>query len=659
MLSPTRTLLALKRNVRDPATWAFNTRFPRSPPRPPPRPKSATRLSLPAKHGQKGPKAAAALKGLALPPSRRLARMAAPQMPVRKLPQSNHLPPARKPSRSPAASSSSSSNTRRLRDSKAIEKFAIAPVPQHSKASFASVMDTVKASSFSAMSLLPCVVDAVYSILGPHSKPTPVQALAIPASMSLKQNGKPNALLVGAETGSGKTLAYLIPMIHRLKQEEIIDSQRVTVSDDEPVDAIFYAEDDASTDHTAKTQTSSVIRKLRRPRALILAPSRDLVIQISSVAKSLCTHTAARLTVAAIHAKQQGRKSRAEKFATTPIDILVATPCELNKYLQSGTLGLSMLREFVVDETDTLFDESNAEDMEKIQTKIIEHSKRNGRFSECVDETEIHAEGESESEIEPQVLTTYVSATFPVSMVRKISEMHQGNYLTITTPKLHSPNSRLKQQFLVVPGEAEKKKPSFLLEILKRSAQSGEKRIIIFVNKRTTATWLCDYLREKFGFGSSNVTAVFLASAQMETKIRDAVFGLYKAPAFGNEIREVSEADAALLEIASTELTDGGRTRAQPRRPASVGDAGEQKMAWEHRVAILVATDVASRGIDTTAADHVILYDFPRSAIEYLHRVGRAARNGARGRSTSLLMPRDMRLAEDIERRARRGEAFG
>ena len=66
-------------------------------------------------------------------------------------------------------------------------------------------------------------------------------------------------------------------------------------------------------------------------------------------------------------------------------------------------------------------------------------------------------------------------------------------------------------------------------------------------------------------------------------------------------------------------------------------------------ISLLISTDVASRGLDSRHTKHVILYDFPYSATDYLHRVGRTARAGAGGKATSLIGKKDKKLADQIQ----------
>ncbi|KAI9338492.1 P-loop containing nucleoside triphosphate hydrolase protein [Obelidium mucronatum] len=502
-------------------------------------------------------------------------------------------------------------------------------------ATLAQLAKAIEAASFQNMGLFPDAVAAIRATLGERAKPTPVQALAIPASLAMGGKHGQRALLVGAETGGGKTLAYLLPLITRLKTAETV-AQEAVPSVDDTVDAVV-----SSSESNSVFVSASKLRRLRRPRAIILVPSRDLVAQVTEVAKSLCSHHV-RLTVLGIHARQAHPERLAAKLASTPIDILVTTPHELKKHLSQNTLALSKLTEVVVDESDTLFDDSNSDDLQEIQHAIRSHIPTASVTT--VDEAHDSISNEAAPKESPPLLplTTYISATFPVSMTSKIAAMHPEGYTQIATPRLHRPLPGLKQMFLSVTSSSTKQ--NLLLDVLKRSSQSGEKRVIIFVNSRDTGTWLCDFLRGK-KVVAPGAGAVFLANGEMEGKMRDAVLGLYKE----GKKNVISKSEQTLLEAAAVFGTSSSID--------TQGTDGE-KLPWSERLVILVATDVASRGVDTTAADHIILYDFPRSSIEYLHRVGRTARNGGKGRATSLLTNRDRRVADEIELAVRRGNVL-
>ena len=74
---------------------------------------------------------------------------------------------------------------------------------------------------------------------------------------------------------------------------------------------------------------------------------------------------------------------------------------------------------------------------------------------------------------------------------------------------------------------------------------------------------------------------------------------------------------------------------------------------------ILVTTDISSRGLDTTMVDHVVMYDFPKNGIDYLHRAGRTGRNGEVGQVTSLVGRKDRRLAATIEQTIKMRKPMG
>ncbi|KAJ3031290.1 UNVERIFIED_CONTAM: hypothetical protein HDU68_005346 [Siphonaria sp. JEL0065] len=652
---------AIQRSTRAPSNWSFNTRFPKPSKG---KPIKGKRYNSNANSNHK-------LSGLALPPTKRLARLGSGVSAKSSLSSSRSLNQRSNSSASSAASSSQSSTTpartvvktaaltaaaalvaRNEAQRRYDEKFAMVALDSK-PATVAQLTKTIQSATFKNMGLMSEAVDAIHAVLGELARPTAVQALAIPASLAMGGTTGKRALLVGAETGGGKTLAYLLPLIQRLKIAET-EAQKSLPSVDDAIDAVVSSSSSSpSSSNTNTFVSASKLRRLRRPRAIVLVPSRDLVAQVTEVAKSLCAHHV-RLTVLGIHARQAHPERLAAKLASTPIDVLITTPHELKKHLSQNTLALSKLAEVVIDESDTLFDESNSEDLYEIQNAIRTHmpvvaaSAKND--VSIVDSVDVAASSEvatpdDHHQLQQLPLTTYISATFPVSMTSKIAAMHPEGYTQIATPRLHRPLPGLKQTFLSVSASGTK--PTLLLDVLKRSAQSGEKRVIVFVNSRDTGTWVCDYLRGK-KIVAEGSGAVFLANGQMEGKMREVILSLYKQV---NSEQVLSRSDEALLEAAAV----AGATSSIA---STSGSGASEKLPWKDRITILVATDVASRGVDTTAADHVILYDFPRSSIEYLHRVGRTARNGGKGRATSLLTNRDRRVADEIEMAVKRGNSL-
>ncbi|KAI7876078.1 DEAD-domain-containing protein, partial [Lichtheimia hyalospora FSU 10163] len=175
-----------------------------------------------------------------------------------------------------------------------------------------------------------------------------------------------------------------------------------------------------------------------------------------------------------------------------------------------------------------------------------------------------------------------VSATLPRSVHRTLDTLFGERLLKLTTPSLHRALPNLKQSFIDL-ARFNGNRQLALLDVLKRNIKDD--KTLVFCNTRKSAQLLHDWL------GSKDMP----------------VLALHK--------------DAERSEI----LT---RFACQDEN-ASPGDN------------VLISTDIASRGIDTTFVDHVVLYDFPSSVVDYLHRVGRTARAGRTGKATSLVGRKD------------------
>ncbi|KAJ3109483.1 hypothetical protein HDU97_005140 [Phlyctochytrium planicorne] len=447
----------------------------------------------------------------------------------------------------------------------------------------------IKSITFDGMGLRPEILESLVKLFGESAKPTPVQALAIPPSLKETREGR--ALLVGAETGSGKTIAYLVPIMQRLREQEAKEAVELASETDDMmkvVDAVL-SHQDLMEENPKIPMFKSRIREPGVPRAVILVPTRDLVTQVTKVAKSLCAHTA-RLTVVGVHSKSRREESVKRKVESSPMDILVCTPKVLAEYWQESTLRADRVGEVVVDEADTLMDGSFMDELDDCFGPILRAGTMRG----------------------DPALFTFVSATFPKTMVKRLNELHP-QHIRIATPRLHRTVPGLRQNFMKISGSDTKQ--SLLLETLKMGRNSGDRRVVVFCNRRETAEWVGDFLKGK-GFHTGVITA----------------------------FAEASERNAVLKAFS------GARVEADRSRY----DQGD--IVPEDQFRVLVATDAVSRGLDTVAVDHVVLYDFPHTSIDYLHRVGRTARNGAGGRATSFVTKRDMALALAIESASARGE---
>lgn len=194
-----------------------------------------------------------------------------------------------------------------------------------------------------------------------------------------------------------------------------------------------------------------------------------------------------------------------------------------------------------------------------------------------------------------------VSATLPRSVHGALDTLFP-KLVKITTPSLHKALPNLKQSFVDLQ-RFQGNRQLALLEVLKKNIKDD--KTLVFCNTRKSVE-----LVHKF----------------MQTKKLDAL-ALYK--------------DAPMSRTEALDLFS---------KPKAVD--GEE-VNVNHNV--LISTDIASRGIDTTFVDHVILYDFPTSVVDYLHRVGRTARAGQTGKATSLIGRKDRMISDRIRRSIREG----
>lgn len=196
-----------------------------------------------------------------------------------------------------------------------------------------------------------------------------------------------------------------------------------------------------------------------------------------------------------------------------------------------------------------------------------------------------------------------VSATLPRSVHNALDTLFP-QLVKITTPSLHKALPNLKQSFVDLQ-RLQGNRQLALLEVLKKNIKDD--KTLVFCNTKKSVE-----LVHKF----------------LQTKNLDAL-ALYK--------------DAPMSRTEALDLFS---------KPKAV-EGEEEGGKVDHNV--LISTDIASRGIDTTFVDHVILYDFPTSVVDYLHRVGRTARAGQTGKATSLIGRKDRMMSDRIKRSIREG----
>jgi len=342
--------------------------------------------------------------------------------------------------------------------------------------------------------------------------PTEVQQAAIPSAI------EGNDLYVIAKTGSGKTAAYVLPLLQRLL--------------------------------TADNQGIS-------PRALVLAPTRELARQIFGDVQKLArfTYIKAELVMGGEDFKVQAAKLRRNP------DVIIATPGRTLEQLTSSNLDLSKVQILVIDEADRMLDMGFSEDVITIANA-------------CPAERQ----------------TLLFSATKGSAGLQRIAEsvLREPQWLELDSIRDGTP--AIHQQ--VIPTDDSNHKEATLKWLLTHESPG---KALVFTNTRDMADRLNGVLR-------AADLRVFVLHGEKDQKIRKLAIERFK----------------------------------QSQR------------------AVLVATDVAARGLDIDALDLVINFDMPRSGDDYLHRVGRTGRAGAEGIAISLVAPHEWNLMSSIERYLRR-----
>ena len=324
--------------------------------------------------------------------------------------------------------------------------------------------------------------------------PTKVQKAVIPAAL------KGQDLIACAETGSGKTAAYGIPIATRLSED-----------------------------------TTS--------RALILAPTRELVTQISDFLRHLTRPCG--LTVTSIVGGMDIRK-QLKGLKRNP-RVVVATPGRLTDHLKRGSLELNDLKYLVLDEGDRMLDMGFAPQLDVILRYLPDKRQ-----------------------------TMLFSATLPPK-VRSLANKYLQNPIQINVGRVSLPVASIKQSAVKV---AVKDKDDRILDEL--NSRTGS--VIVFLRTKRRTDFLAKHLKS-----------------------------------YGHQV----------------DLIHGGRTQGQRNKAIQSFREGRSR--------ILCATDVAARGIDIPQVEHVINFDLPMMDEDYVHRIGRTARNGAQGEAVSFVTPEDNR----------------
>lgn len=327
---------------------------------------------------------------------------------------------------------------------------------------------------------------------------TPIQALTLPVALLGRD------VAGQAQTGTGKTFAFLVALMNRLLNVP-----------------------------------AAPTRKDSDPRALIIAPTRELAIQIEKDFQTIGKATG--LRSALIYGGVDYDKQRQQ--LRDGCDIIIATPGRLLDYHKQDVFGFGSVEVMVLDEADRMFDLGFIKDVRFIFRRLPVREKR-------------------------QVLL--FSATLSHRVLELAYEhMHEAEKLVVETENITADRVR---QVMYFPSKEEKL--PLLLNLLE---ESKTERSIIFVNTKAAAERVTDRLkRHNFRVG-----------------------------AISGDVPQVKR--QKLLQ----RFQDG-------------------------QIDLLVATDVAARGLHIPAVSHVFNYDLPQDAEDYVHRIGRTARLGAEGDAISF-----------------------
>ena len=337
-----------------------------------------------------------------------------------------------------------------------------------------------------------------------YREPSPIQKAAIPELMLGRD-------LVGqAQTGTGKTAAFALPMLARLDPAE------------------------------------------RKPQVLVLAPTRELALQVADAFNSYASQLNGVRTLAIyggadfrdqIHQLKRG------------VQIVVGTPGRVMDHMRQGTLDLSNLRALVLDEADEMLRMGFIDDVEWVLEQLPEKRQ-----------------------------VVLFSATMPAE-IRRISQKYLNSPAEVTIRQKAADASLIRQRFLMVHAPH---KLAALERVLEAETSEG---VIVFARTKAITITVAESL-EQHGY------------------------------------------DVAVL--------NGDVPQAQRERTIERLKSGQ--------VDVLVATDVAARGLDVERIGLVINYDIPFDAEAYVHRIGRTGRAGRTGDAILFLTPRERRFLGGLER---------
>jgi ATP-dependent RNA helicase DDX3X len=374
-------------------------------------------------------------------------------------------------------------------------------------------------SSFEECNLGPVLSNNIR--LSTYTVPTPVQKNAIPIIVEGRD------LMACAQTGSGKTAAFLFPMISEMVRGLVPDGRQ------------------------QQQGNGGYSRGIKvYPTALILAPTRELAIQIHQEAKKFTYRSHIKSVVVYGGADSKYQMNELERGC----HILVATPGRLIDMMERNKVCVSNIKYLCIDEADRMLDMGFEPQIRQIVGQAPPAGERQ---------------------------TLMFSATFPRT-IQRLAEDFLCGYIFLKVGRIGSTTESITQRIRWIE-DVEKKKT--LLEVIPTV---------------------------------DGLTLVFTETKRMADHLEEYLYNSGYAAASIHGDRTQSEREAALEAFKSGQ------------------------------VQILVATDVASRGLDISNVKHVINYDLPHDIDDYVHRIGRTGRAGNDGFATAFFNEKNGNIASDL-----------
>lgn len=358
---------------------------------------------------------------------------------------------------------------------------------------------------FAQLGLSEPVMQAVTAI--GYETPSPIQAATIPAMLEGRD------VLGQAQTGTGKTAAFALPVLSNIDLQQI------------------------------------------KPQALILAPTRELAIQVAEAFQSYSSKIPGFRVLPVYGGQPYGQQLSALRRG---VHIVVGTPGRVIDHLDRSTLDLSELKTLVLDEADEMLRMGFIDDVEAVLKKLPEQRQ-----------------------------VALFSATMP-PQIRRIAQTYLQDPVEVTIAAKTTTSANIRQRYWWVSGMHKLDALTRILEVEPFDA------MIIFARTKAGTEEL-----------ASKLQARGLAAAAI----------------------------------------NGDMQQAQRERTIA--------MLKEGKLDILVATDVAARGLDVERISHVLNYDIPYDTESYVHRIGRTGRAGRSGEAILFATPREKGMLRQIERATR------